>query len=512
MPTSRVRLATAAGHELLAALGALRAEVGLPEPTGTAGFSAEALAQAEGAARDRLRPVPGRRARRRDRTDLPLVTIDPVGSRDLDQAVHVEPRAHGWRVHYAIADLPAFVRPGSALDEETRARGLTAYGPDGRVPLHPRVLSEGAASLLPGEDRPAVLWSIDLDVDGGLTEALVEPVLVRSRARLSYDEAQAALDAGTADDLLLALRRVGMLRQEQERARGGVSLDVPEQEVVVGDDGAWHLRFRAPLPVEGWNAQISLLTGTAAADLMLDAGVGVLRTLPPADGRDVARLRRTAAALGVPWPARAPYGEALRAVDAAQPAHLAFLHAATSLFRGAAYAAFGGDDGAAAPTGDDARHAAIAAPYAHVTAPLRRLVDRYGTEACLAACAGARPPDWVRAALPGLPALMTAAGRRASAYDRGVLDLVEAAVLAPQVGRTFRGVVVDVDDDGRRGQAVLPAPAVRAPVVADGDGDALDLGATLDLVLAEADLRARRVRLTAAGTPAQAGRLRSPGS
>ena len=106
------------------------------------------------------------------------------------------------------------------------------------------------------------------------------------------------------------------------------------------------------------------------------------------------------------------------------------------MFRGAGYHAFGGTDGAPAPTGDDARHAAIASPYAHVTAPLRRLVDRYGTEACLAACAGRPVPEWVLAALPTLPASMAETVQRSNTYARGGVNLVEAAVLGPSVGST----------------------------------------------------------------------------
>ncbi|WP_129336458.1 RNB domain-containing ribonuclease [Cellulomonas endophytica] len=492
MPTSRLQVTAPLEGDLAAGLGRLRAELGLPEA-----FDPAALAEAQAVAARGPGPVPGRAPGRADRTDLPLVTLDPPGSRDLDQAVHVEAHGPGWRVHYAIADVAAVVTPGGALDAAAHARGLTAYGPADKVPLHPPVLSEGAASLLPDQDRAAALWRIDLDADGEVLDAHVEPATVRSRAQLTYDGAQRALDAGTADAALVALTRVGLLRQERERARGGVSLGVPEQEVARGADGAWVLAFRAPAPVEGWNAQVSLLTGVVAAGIQLRAGTGVLRTLPPADGRDVARLRRTAAALGVGWAPERPYGELLPTLDAALPAHAAFLDAATSLFRGAAYVAFGGDDGAAPPAGDDARHAAIAAPYAHVTAPLRRLVDRYATEVCLAACAGAPVPDWVRAALPGLPATMAATGRRSSGYDRGGVDLVEALVLAPQVGRTFRGVVVDLDDEGgRRGEVALADPAVRARVDA-AEGGTLVLGEPLGVRLVEADPVARRTRFVA---------------
>ncbi|MFC8193629.1 RNB domain-containing ribonuclease [Cellulomonas sp. NPDC057328] len=491
MPGRPVRLAArpADAAEVAAGLESLRAEVGVVR-----GWPADALAEAQHAARTGAAPDAAGRDElsvRADRTDVPFVTVDPEGSTDLDQAVHVARHGRGWRLRYAIADVASFVRPGGALDVATHERGSTVYAPDGRVPLHPEVLSEGAASLLPGQERPAVLWQVDLDADGEPVDVQVERATVRSRAQLTYEGAQRALDDGTADDVLAGVRAVGLLREERERARGGVSLDVPEQEVVPDPAGGWSLRFRRTLPVEGWNAQVSLLTGAVAARVMLGAGVGVLRTLPPADARDVARLRRTAAALGIAWDADEPYADVLPRLDSGTGAHAAFLHEATSLFRGAAYVAFGHDG--PAPAGTDAEHAAIRLPYAHVTAPLRRLVDRYGTEVCLSVAAGRDVPDWVRAALPALPATMAGTGRRASAFDRGVLDLVEAVVLAPAVGRTFEGVVVDADEprDGRvRGQLQLREPAVRARVTADGP---LPLGGSVEARLTEAYVPHRRV-------------------
>lgn len=272
-----------------------------------------------------------------------------------------------------------------------------------------------------------------------------------------------------------------------------MSLSVPEQQVAADGHGGWTTSFRAVLPMERWNSQLSLLTGMAAARLMLDAGVGVLRTMPPADDRDVARLHRTAAALGVDWPADEPYPYLLRRLDSARPAEAAFLDAATSLFRGAGYAAFGGSDGAAPPTGDAARHAAIAAPYAHVTAPLRRLADRYASEIAIAACAHVSVPDWVRTALPALPSVMGRTGQRAAAYDRQGTDVVEAAVLAPRVGSTFDGVVVDRrDDEPTRGELVVRHPAVRARIEA-ADGAELPLGVPVQARLAQASVPDHRV-------------------
>ncbi|KAE8764618.1 RNB domain-containing ribonuclease [Georgenia thermotolerans] len=488
MPCRQLRLPAATPSEVHHALTGLREELGIAP-----GFPADVLAEAERAAAEAEPPSA-------DATDVPFVTIDPPGSRDLDQAVHIDADGDGFLVRYAIASLATFVAPGGAVDRAAHERGVTVYGPAGSYPLHPPALSAGAASLLEGQERPAYVWSLLVGPDGALRGAEVVRARVRSRARLTYAEVQAAVDGGAAlpdgapAELPALLRTVGRLRQERERARGGVSLDIPEQEAVRADHG-YVLRFRATLPVEGWNAQISLLTGIAAARMMRAAGVGIVRTLPAADPRDVARLRRTARALEIPWPAETSYGELLRRLDSGVPAHAAFLTEATTLFRGAGYLAFGAPgtpDAADVPAGE-ARHAAIGAEYAHVTAPLRRLVDRYGLEVCLAHSTGAPVPAWVLDALPRLAGTMTSTTRRANAFERGALDALEALVLEGRVGERFAGVVVDLDGERTgRGTVVLREPAVRARV----EGETLPLGEPVEARLAEADVAARRVRFT----------------
>ncbi|SCF67043.1 RNB domain-containing protein [Streptomyces sp. DconLS] len=336
---------------LRAALAALRARLGVPE-----GFPPEVGEEAERAAKSP--PPPSY-----DATDLPFFTLDPPGSPDLDQATHLSRRGTGYRVRYAIADVAAFVAPGGALDAEAQRRVNTLYFPDERVPLHPAVLSEGAASLLPGRTRPAVLWTIDLDAEGRALAVEVRRALVRSRARLDYAGVQRAIDTGTAEEPVALLREIGRARERQEAARGGISLTVPEQEITERDH-TYALSYRAPLPAEAWNAQLSLLTGMAAADLMLARGTGILRTLPPAPDGAVARLRRTARALGVDWPHHVPYAAVISALDPRVPHHAAFLQECTTLLRGAGYTVF--RDGALPAI---TTHAAMAAPYTHCTAP-----------------------------------------------------------------------------------------------------------------------------------------------
>ena len=508
---SRTRLSTytAPPAEVARALDALRAQYEAPTA-----FPPEVLAEAEAAATAWAQDGPARLLAdgARDARALDLVTIDPPGSMDLDQAVLLERLpaqtdragvptgdapgpAAAYRVHYAIASLATFVTPGGALDVELRRRGETIYAPDAATPLHPEVLSHGAASLLEDMDRPACLWTIDLDARGEVLSARVERALVRSRARLTYDQVQAAIDeAGSLPpsapaDLPGLLSEIGRLRLEREAARGGISMTTPEQviEVTAVTEAAeppeavatqtaaaadpegptppagYRLAYRVPVPAEQYNAQISLLTGMCAARIMVECGIGILRTLPPARPEDYARLRRVAAALGIDWPAAQPYPELVRGLDHAIPAHAAFMEQAMSLFRGSGYFAFGvggvgvpADDEAA--DSEEAVHSAIAARYAHVTAPLRRLVDRYGEEVCIAACAQAPVPEWVLQALPDLPGVMEQTGKRARAIGRGALTALEALVLRGHEGEVFDGVITS-ERDGR-GELVLAEPAV----------------------------------------------------
>jgi exoribonuclease R len=281
------------------------------------------------------------------------------------------------------------------------------------------------------------------------------------------------------------LGEVGELRRAREAERGGVSLPLPDQEIDIDGD-RWSLSFRSMHPVEEWNAQISLLTGMAAADLMMYAGVGLLRTLPPPDPRDVQRLHRTARALGLPWPAEQVYPDFIRSLDPERPDHAAMVAAATRILRGAGYVGFNG----AVP--EQAEHSALASEYAHVTAPLRRLVDRYALEICASLCAGAEVPAWVLERLEELPRTMQTSGQRAGQYEKAILNLVEAEVLRDAVGQTFDGVVVAVDsEDPRKGDVVVQQPAIEAPLTSSRE---LPLGTGVTVRLAQADPATRSVR------------------
>ncbi len=233
---------------------------------------------------------------------------------------------------------------------------------------------------------------------------------------------------------------------------------------------------------------MSLLTGMAAARLMLGAGVGLLRTLPPPDPRTVRKLRRAAPSLDVTWPDGADPGAVLAGCDARQPRHAAFLDLAAELLRGAGYTPF-----AEGAVPEQPGHAGVGAPYAHVTAPIRRLGDRFATEICLAVAADRAVPGWASAALGELPVLLAASGRRARAAERAAIDHVEAWLLADRVGEVFDVAVVEHDDERDRSTVVLDEPAVRAPCTGTPP-----LGERVAARLVTADLPTRAVRFAPA--------------
>ena len=478
MPNRQVRLQNDVPAELRAGLADLEDELGIDEE-----FDADVLAEV--AERIEAGPLP---FDRKDMTALPFVSIDPAGSMDLDQIMHIERTPGGYRIWYGIADVASWVVPGGAIDRAARKRGQTFYGPNMRVPLHPPMLSEGAASLLAdGVARPAQLWRVDLDTVGVIQNATVRRAMVVNTEKLTYIEAQKRLDDGTASESLQLLREVGMLRERIEDERGGVSLHLPEQ--LIDTEGPnWRLRFRESLPVEGWNAQISLMTGASAAEIMLQYGLGILRTLPPADDYSIRKLRNVAKGLEIPWPKKMGYPDFVRSLDPSLPEHQAMMNACTLLFRGADYTVIALDD-------DDQLmvHGALALRYAHVTAPLRRLIDRFVGEICVSVSSEIDVPDWAVEALDDLPKLMRDSDRKAKAFERGAVNLVEALVLSGRKGEKFLGTVIEIDRRfPNKGFATLPMLAIEAPVT----GNKLELGEQFEFELTKANVRTGDVSLT----------------
>ena len=389
-------------------------------------FPPEVLAEAEAAAKaPRLPDL--------DLTAIAFATLDPPGSTDLDQAYAIERRDAGYRVRYAIADVAAFVRPGEPVDLEAHRRVETLYAPDGRVPLHPPVLSEGAASLLPGSAAA-----------GAGLDPRPRRARRAGRHRRTAGRGTQPRAAGLPDGAGPARRRAprpsassccarsGCCGSELERARGGMSLNTPEQEVVPRRRG-WALRFRAACRSRTGTRR-SRCSPAWPRPAHARGHVGVLRTMPPADPRDV-----DAAAPGGARPrprlaARSRLRELLRdARPDRGPATPRSSPRRPRLFRGAAYTAFDG----APPDGASTRRSLRRTR----TAPRRCGGSSTGTSArcALALCAGVAVPGWARTALPALPEEMAEGIRRGNQLDRADIDLVEAAVLAPAVGQVFAG-------------------------------------------------------------------------
>ena len=462
---------------------AIRAEFDVPED-----FPADVLAEAErraaraAAARARRhrrpaghprpgrqpRPRPGRAPRRPGRTATGSATRSPTSAPSSRSAAPLDARGPAPRAD-ALQPRPA--DPAAPAGAQRGRRQPAAPTSSGRP-------SSGRSTSTPTASRSRV----DL-----------RRARVRSRAQLDYPSVQAQADAGDAARAAgAAARRSARCSQQRAAERGAIELGTPDQEVVADAGRRLDPRLRGDLPVEGWNAQISLLTGRCAAALMLDGGVGVLRTLPPARPRG----RRPAAAAGArarrrlagrtPAPARSSPGWTRPA-----PAHAAFLEEAVTLLRGAAYTPFDG-----APP-EQPGHAASRRPYAHVTAPLRRLVDRFGTEVCLALAAGARagaraaggaaraarrswppptggPARWSGpSSTPPRPGCCTAGRGRSSPPSSST-------------PRTGKGTVV-LDDLAIRGRCTGRGPAARAPGCGSGSRRPTSPAA--------------RVRFTPAGAP-----------
>lgn len=446
-------------------LQTIRAELALP-----LAFPPEVVTAAETAA--------GRApSAHRDRTGIPFVTLDPAGATDLDQAFAIETAGADLVLRYAIADVGWFVTPGGPLDIEAWKRGATLYFPDGRIPLYPPAIGERAASLLQDGPRPAVVLTVRIAPDGQARLDGAERAVIRSRAQLAYETARAA-------DLPPALGELAARVHAAEAARGAARIDPPDQEVLRDSQGAYTLAFRPRRQSEEDNAALSLAANLAVAHALLKHHTGLFRVMTGPDPGGVRRLRRIAAALGLDWGRRAPLTRFARSLDPRDPRHAAFMLAARRLSPGASYA----------PFRESVRpwHDAVAATYAHATAPLRRLADRYVIEAVLALADGRAADPAITDAFARLPKVMNRADAIGGRVDAAVVDLAEAVMMRGREGEHFAAVVTDTDERGARVQLR------DLPIVARIKADGVAPGAALTLRLDAADPARRSVTFSPA--------------
>ncbi len=218
-----------------------------------------------------------------DLTALPFLTIDNPGSRDLDQALHIERTAQaGYRVRYALADASFFVRPGSALYAEANRRGVTYYLPGLAAPMLPRALSEGIVSLNPDVDRRALVLDMTLDERARRVQTSFVRARIRSRGQLTYDGVQAFYDAGAEHpwanapfaSTLALLREVGARRIALAEARNVVRYHRTEivADIDPADPDRFVVRARRRNDVERYNEEISLLCNAEGARFMAEPG------------------------------------------------------------------------------------------------------------------------------------------------------------------------------------------------------------------------------------------------
>ncbi len=389
------------------------------------------LAAEESSIAKRKNGLPVWQVDRRDATSIPLVTLDPAASTDLDQAFAIECDGDKLVLKYALADVGAFVPAGGVVETEAWNRGVTLYSLSQKISLYPKVLSQNAASLLPDGPRPAILISVGVCPKGTATLRCIERVVCASRAKLAYD---------TVD-----LRSIPFLEEFAQRmwsdevSRGAIRVEFPQQEIVCDPlaPGGVRLVLRARNIAESVNATLSLAANMAIASLFQKSQTGLFRVMDEPTDRAVSQLRRTAHAFGIHWRVNETLRDLQRRMDAGNMTHQRFLLEARRAGGRASYATF---DSEKKPW-----HAAIAAAYTHATAPMRRLADRYVLDLAYLLTNGQSVPAELTQKMRKLPVVMERGEGRASNVDRAVIDLLEAVSLQHRIGEILVAEVVDAE-------------------------------------------------------------------
>ncbi len=425
---------------------------------------------------------------REDLLHLEFVTLDPASSTDLDQAFCIEEEVDGvLLLHYGIADVGAFVPAGGSTEAEAWQRGETIYTPRGRIPQYPEVVSEQAGSLLPDGPRPAIVIDVALSSDGIATLRTVRKAVIRSRAKLAYE----STDIETMPLLAEYSRRV----THAEDVRGAMRTELPEQQLNQENDGSYVLELRSLLPSETANAALSLSANLAAGTYLAEAGIGLFRVMATPDEHALRSLQRLAKALGLDWTVDRPLAAFQRTLDVTDPKHRAFLVGARRAGGGASYATIGcGDETAADLVNGRPFHAAIAGTYVHVTAPLRRLADRYVLDLLCTlnkeGMSGVTAEQ--RQQLAGLPAVMRRSGATASGVERAAVDLAEAVMLESRLGEQFVATVLESGDSGAVIQVAEPPIQARLSRSAIKNGAVA--GAVINVSLTSVDVVNRSIK------------------
>ena len=419
----------------------------------------------------------GREDWRQDWRDVPFVTIDPVDAKDHDDAVHAVPdpdprNAGGHLVSVAIADVAYYVRPGSALDREAVRRGNSVYFPDRVVPMLPERISNDLCSLRPNEDRPALAVRMVIGADGRKRSHTYHRVLIRSAARLHYEQAQLAI-SGRTDEVtgpivqkilepLYAAYRV-VLRARDER--GPLDLDIPERKIVLKSDGSVD-RVIMPQRLESHRLieEFMILANVAAAETCERANVPLIyRVHDEPTPEKLNALREFLGTLDISLPKGGTlrpdgFNSILARVKGRDVERLVN----EVVLRTQAQAEYSADN--YGHFGLNLRR------YAHFTSPIRRYADLVVHRALIRAGkfgGDGLPEDTDSRALGEIAAGISVAERRAMKAERETADRLIAHFLADRVGATFdghisgvtrAGLFVELDETGADG--FIPARTI----------------------------------------------------
>ncbi len=467
-----MKIAKEAQRALAAGFSSIVEQFNLPDC-----FSSEVLDAAEHATQAK-----GKNGRpiwedsRRNATDLPFVTLDPASSTDLDQAFTLQKEGNDLILSYAMADVSAFVPIGGMVEYEAWQRGVTIYGLAERIPLYPSVISQNAASLLPDGPRPAVLVVVVIHVDGTVKLRSVDRIICWSRAKLAYNSVDLSQ--------LPFVEEFANRMWAAEIARGAIRVDFPQQEVVADAlaPGGVRLELRARMVSELVNSTLSLAVNMAIGSLFRDSRMGLFRVMDEPEPRAIAMLRRAAHALQISWAPSETLRDLQRRMEPSNSIHQQFLLDARRAGGRASYESFN--------SRKTPWHSAIAATYAHATAPMRRLADRYVLDLAWLLANGHSIPTTLTNQIEQLSSVMERCEGRAANVDRAVIDLLEAVSLQHRIGEILIAEVIDVEN----GVVQITEHAIRARASKLSN---VENGDTVRVRIDVADPTKRLVRFTA---------------